>query len=587
MMRALLLVPLLAAGCSLVTHFDPARAAENNDTLCSDGIDNDGNSLTDCQDYSCLSLPVCCTLPVIVLRADFQHQPCAATDCTNPNPSCTLDPAVWTPWGAPQPLLCGGGLSPYKSEVCYEVGALSTTSVPLHPGLSVRIGIAGMPEIAGRLVAGLTRQKQVTSGVGDCDSIKGFDPIIAAVEGRTQSGYVVLAQFDHTTVGVSAEIQDDARHEIQIVIGPDRRVSWSLDGVLFAMTPADQALPVEAPIARLGLAGRGLTAHYTDVHVSDGQQCDSPGAWQPADPFLSLSNRSGDPPWDSYQAWYPAVFRNQTEIDLFYTGCDSSATQDGCSLELGLGLAVATDGVHFVRSDRNPLQPPRSLLELIPGAIGNDPAGSTVNLLLSQNPLETAYSQAIYTAQTVNQGPLSEQVVPALGPGLPGSWDDQEVCCATAFRQGNGILMWFAGHSGADPTWRIGVARSFDDGATFAEDPRNPVLREGEREEFDGRGITDPEVVFDTQRRLFRLFYTAQGSLGRTSIGYAVSTDGVKWLKFPGNPVLRPDDVGLEEVGSPAVLADEAGLSMWLHGSDPSSNRLRIYNLVNRGVPRP
>jgi hypothetical protein len=583
-MRILPLAALLLAGCSLVTHFDPSRSAENNDELCSDGIDNDGNGLTDCQDFSCLPIGVCCNMPVIVLADDFQHRACAPADCTAPDPSCTLDPNVWTLWGAPVPLLCGGGLSPYKSELCYDVGVLSQTLLPLHSGLSITLGVAGVPETAGRLLAGLTLQEQVASGNGACDPIEGFDPVIAAVEARTATGYLIEAQYEHATLGYSAEIDDDMRHEIKIAVGTDRRVSWLLDGTAFATSPADQALPVGAPTARLGLAGRGLKAHYTDVRVADGAQCDAPGAWQPADTFLSLSNATNSGSFDSYQAFFPAVFRNGSDLYLYYTGCGSSPLADGCGLELGAGLAIASDGVHFVRSDGNPLQPPKSHPELVMGVISNDPGGDTVNLLLSNNELATVATEAIYTVQSVSQGIFSQQVAPSLYQGPPGTWDDQEICCATAFRHGSIVFMWFAGHSLADPTWRIGVARSFDGAATFTEDSNNPILREGDSDQFDGRGVTDPEVVFDTQRGMFRLWYTGNGSLGRTSIGYAVSPDGVTWHKFPGNPVLQPGDVGLEVVGSPAVLADEGELRMWLHGRDPTSNRLRIYNVVNKGV---
>ena len=144
-----------------------------------------------------------------------------------------------------------------------------------------------------------------------------------------------------------------------------------------------------------------------------------------------------------------------------------------------------------------------------------------------------------------------------------GQWDDSDVCCATAVdRDGSILLLWYAGNSKKDQTWRIGLATS-SDGLMFQKHAGNPVLREGGREEFDGRGAADPEVVWDTQRKLFRMWYSAEAFLGIGSIGYAVSTDGVRWHKFPSNPVLSRADLGVESLSSPAVLLEEGQLRMW------------------------
>jgi len=585
-MRPLAAVAVVLAGCSLVARFDPSRTAETTDALCSDGIDNDANGLTDCQDFQCLPTTVCCNMPVIVLADDFAHRDCAGAACTAPDPTCRLDPSLWALWGAPEPMLCGGGLSPYKSQQCYDVGAISTATLPLHPGLSVTVGLGGVPEIAGRLMVGLTLQGQIVSGLHECDPIEGLDPVVAAVEGRTQNGYVLLAQFEHATVGASPEVTDDARHELNLSVGAERTITWALDGAPFAQSPASEALPQGAPAAHLGLAGRGLRAHFNDVRVSDGTQCDAPAAWTAGAPFQVLAGvDDGNKSWDSLQAYEPAVVRNGGDVYLYYTGCTASPTGPGCGLELAAGLATASDAVTFARAMNNPLEPAKPHLSLVPGTLKNDAGGGVSSVFLSNNRLVTVATQSIFTVQSIDRMRFTDENVPSLMTGAAGAWDDTEVCCATAFQQGTTLLLWFAGHSAADPTWRIGVARSFDGGVNFVEDSHNPVLREGGREDYDGRGVTDPDVVYDPQRRMFRLWYTAQGSLGRTSIGYAVSTDGVAWHKFPGNPVLQPADVGLEEVGSPALLADEGELRMYLHGRDSSSTRLRIYTLTNRGLP--
>ena len=89
-------------------------------------------------------------------------------------------------------------------------------------------------------------------------------------------------------------------------------------------------------------------------------------------------------------------------------------------------------------------------------------------------------------------------------------------------------FLWYAGRSVADSsTWRIGLALS-SDGVTYTKVAGNPVLvGDSTSEDYDGRGVSMPDVVYDESRQLYRMWYTATALFGVTSIGYAVSTDGV------------------------------------------------------------
>jgi hypothetical protein len=588
-MRRLAAIALLS-GCSLITRFDLSRTSENSDAICADGIDNDGNGLTDCQDFACLGFPHCCNLPVIVLADDFQHRDCAQASCASVDPvkqaaTCALDPSKWQPWGLPVPMLCSGGLSPYKSENCYDVGALATTALTLHPGLSVSSTVAGIPEVAGQLAVGLTLQHLVASGSSNCAVTEGFSPVIAAIQARTDTGYLFLASFDHVEVGWSPEIDDDGPHAIKLAVQDDRLVHWSLDGVEFAQSPSpiSDKMP---PTAYLGLAGKGQLARFLDVRVSDGTQCDAPGAWNANDTFVTLEGvADGNKSWDSYQTYAPAVTRAGNQTLLYYSGCTGSAQGGDCSQELGIGLATSSDEINFTRSMANPLYPPRARFALEPGILRDPQTTNAVIAYISVNALASQQNLEIYQDTSADQMAFYETPTgPALQPGQPGSWDDADICCASAITVGGQTLMWFAGLSQTPgAVWRIGLARAAD-GYHFVEDPGNPVLTVGGGGDYDELGVTDPEVLWDEARGIYRMWYTATALLGRTSLGYAVSTDGVRWHKFPGNPVLVPDDFQLELVGSPAVLADEGELRMWLHGRAPADTKLRIYALTNRGL---
>jgi hypothetical protein len=166
--------------------------------------------------------------------------------------------------------------------------------------------------------------------------------------------------------------------------------------------------------------------------------------------------------------------------------------------------------------------------------------------------------------------------------GSAGTWDSYEICCATAVEQEGSVRVWYAGRDGPHAPWRIGLAEA-DAGIDFEKYPGNPVLLEGQAGAFDDAGVAAPTVVFDAGRSLYRMWYEARGFLGVTSIGYAVSLDGVEWFKYPGNPVVTPEAVGLVSVGAPEVLSEGGRTLMWLHGKAGDTLGLRVYGLANLG----
>jgi hypothetical protein len=83
------------------------------------------------------------------------------------------------------------------------------------------------------------------------------------------------------------------------------------------------------------------------------------------------------------------------------------------------------------------------------------------------------------------------------------------------------------------------------------------------------------------------MWYTATALFGVTSIGYAVSTDGITWHKFPGNPVVTASGVGLESLGRTAVVEQQGRTLMWVDGVDPEKIGSEIFELENDGQPAP
>jgi hypothetical protein len=575
-------VAVLCSACELIGNFDLRRVAESTEALCSDGVDNDDDGLTDCQDWKCLGLSVCCNMPVVVLADDFTGAACAAESCAAPDPACQADPSRWQSWGLPLPVECDGGLSPNKPQGCYDVGVLSLQPLPLHPGLTITAHVEGGLESGGRLTVGVTLQSEAASGVTTCSPVVPPTAVMSVRESPTANGYKIVATFDRSDLAAASEITDDLSHEVKLSIGDDRRAHYAVDGVEFAQSPADQAFPDAAPSSYLMISGRGVRARVGDISVVDGTQCEAPDAWQPDAPEVALSPENLLHAWDGSAVYQPSVMTLPNgDVHLYYSGC-SETTAGACSSPIGTGGAISSANQPFVRDVVSPRLPTRRRTGLDFGVVRPPLAGAPINGFISTNETVAETSLLIEAATDDDTNGITE-LPPILRPGASGSWDD--ACCASAVNRDGRILLWYAGRSAADPTWRIGLALS-SDGVTYTKVAGNPIFAGGSGSDaFDGHGAGDPEVLYDASRQLYRMWYTATAFLGISSIGYAVSTDGVHWSKYPGNPVLALDLAALDAIGDPAVIVDAGQSRMWTSGHELGASGDRIYSFTNRGRP--
>src|SRR5512137_2545662 len=72
----------------------------------------------------------------------------------------------------------------------------------------------------------------------------------------------------------------------------------------------------------------------------------------------------------------------------------------------------------------------------------------------------------------------------------------------------------------------------------FTKDPGNPTLPIGSPGSWDESITLDPNVYRDADG-LYKMYYFGWNHLYSSGIGYATSSDGISWTKYPGNPVLR------------------------------------------------
>lgn len=594
MTRAALLAAALLAGCQLTTDFTVNPIAETGEALCVDEADGDFDGLTDCQDWNCLGVIPCCDIPEVLLEDDFAAGPLACDDASCAGASCVAaacgpDDARWHAWPCPFAKVCGGALHLDKTQ-CFAAGVLSRETASLGPGLIVTTEVEGRPERLGYLETALTLQgpDALPGALDECGSLQAINGFASARVVYADAGLEVVALFRTAEIGRSGVVDpSDGPHEIALAIGRDRRVTYALDGVTFAT--ASVPVPVGETRARVALTGLTESATFGRVRVEAGIRCHDPTSWRPArgddlESSVTLASLSGSSAFDGDEVYLPALRRSIDGLEMFYTGCFWPSDAPRCSaFGVGIGRAVGDPlRAPMTRdADRNPWLLPGDLTE---GGLNQIYPDVAVSVIGSPRagvvPLGDGAQKSMLA--------LDEAFVPgalALPPSGAGAWD-QGVIERPALVDGpDGVrrLYYAARATVSDRTARIGLAISTD-GATFTRVGVDPVLTEGPPDAWDGGGVAGPVVVYDASRRLYLMWYEGRDFFGKNRIGYAVSTDGVAWHRFPGNPVITPEALGLSTVGGPAVdLAPDGRMLMLLHGTTVAEPRRRIFALVNEG----
>ncbi len=133
-----------------------------------------------------------------------------------------------------------------------------------------------------------------------------------------------------------------------------------------------------------------------------------------------------------------------------------------------------------------------------------------------------------------------------LGPLLTTGWEDDINRPVVVLREGR-YHMWYtgqnwlpgqtvgghtAGHSA------IGYATSAD-GRVWTRASEKPVLKP--ETEWEGAALMSPDVIWDDDMHLWRMWYSGGEQYEPNAIGYATSSDGLAWKKYGSNPAFRPD----------------------------------------------
>jgi predicted GH43/DUF377 family glycosyl hydrolase len=179
--------------------------------------------------------------------------------------------------------------------------------------------------------------------------------------------------------------------------------------------------------------------------------------------------------------------------------------------------------------------------------------------------------------------PLTQDAAnPVLGPTASTALDSDNVDDPTLAKVGSTYVMWYSGTPEDGGPSAIFVATSTNGTTWTRGNGGAPVLR-GSPLSFDQDGVYGPDVVYDPADTVtpYRMWYSGRaGVFG--AIGYATSTDGISWVKYPGTgqlplAVLTHGPAGSADsfsAADPSVLKDGTTWKMWYTGDDSSKKRV-------------
>ncbi len=119
----------------------------------------------------------------------------------------------------------------------------------------------------------------------------------------------------------------------------------------------------------------------------------------------------------------------------------------------------------------------------------------------------------------------------------------------------------------------VGYANSTD-GLTWKKYP-TPVLLPGSAGAWDSSAVALGSVVWNGTSFLMWYSGTSPVTFPNGAFGLATSTDGITWVKYRGNPVLAPSQIDLKYMAVPYVIRQNLTYDMWYtarSASDPLSS---------------
>lgn len=230
----------------------------------------------------------------------------------------------------------------------------------------------------------------------------------------------------------------------------------------------------------------------------------------------------------------------------------------------------------FVKYEGNPV--------LSPG-VGQTSAGFPfLYLLESQDSMKVFFTAATGSAVSNNTIGLASTEdgisfiinnLNLLEHGTASDFDSEGVFGASVLYDGTEYKMWYNGYN-TQPYYmgkmEVGLATSMD-GIVWQRNSSLPVLSVGASGSWDDTWAYQSSVIFEDG--IYRMYYTGyDGSL--VGIGIASSSDGITWIKEPGNPIYSASKSTMP-VQNPRVLHTSNGYEMWFNSANSVSGKMELF----------
>ncbi len=114
-------------------------------------------------------------------------------------------------------------------------------------------------------------------------------------------------------------------------------------------------------------------------------------------------------------------------------------------------------------------------------------------------------------------------------------WEERVNRCCIAHKDSQ-YYMWYTGQTN-DRSF-IGLALS-DDGLEWRRVSKKPVLEPST--DWEKAAVMYPNVRWDEEAQLFKMYYSAGEQNAPNAIGYATSPNGINWTRYANNPIFTAD----------------------------------------------
>jgi len=288
-------------------------------------------------------------------------------------------------------------------------------------------------------------------------------------------------------------------------------------------------------------------------------------------PQTTWQRHAGNPVLSPKADWEAGGNINNTVVKV---GNEYKHWFTGIGSRFRIGTATSTDGINWQKSNANPV--------LDVGAAGQFDSEHVYNPMV-------VYHDSLYWMWYAGSNGTNWQIGlatskdgvqwkkhpdnPVLKIGAAGKWDDKHLTAPFVMRDGGVFKMWYRGESAQFPgKGSTGYAES-PDGINWERYSANPVFAPA-ASGWDSRSLT----IYPIVKRDGKYEGWYGGSDGSTSqIGYATSSDGINWQRYPNNPVLSPTRTNSwdgEQISSPFVLFETTVYKMWYSGYGSSGWRI-------------